>query len=293
MERIPQQPIATWNRARDAWEVPGTANLFCAHSDVFSATFPASGMTRAGTAYALPTWEEHTTATGSSYSRGLPTPRATAALTVPTPSVADSMGGHATRSGARSNERLLPTPEAKNGSAGPDYARAGREDSGGDDLVTRVTMLPTATAMDHKASGGGYSQNNRTLTDATARYLPTARAGDGEKGGPNQRGSSGDRMLPSAVQDWREYEPAIRRQEKVFGRPAPLPTELSKSGKPRLSPRFSEWLMGCPDGWIVDAPGITRNEALKAAGNGVVPQQCAAAAVRFLEDFAALQEAAS
>ncbi len=29
--------------------------------------------------------------------------------------------------------------------------------------------------------------------------LPTPRATDGTKGGPNQRGSSGDLMLPSAV----------------------------------------------------------------------------------------------
>lgn len=36
-------------------------------------------------------------------------------------------------------------------------------------------------------------------------------------------------------------------------------------------------MMGVPDGWIVDVPGISRNEALKAAGNGVVPQQAAAA----------------
>lgn len=42
--------------------------------------------------------------------------------------------------------------------------------------------------------------------------------------------------------------------------------------------------MGLPDGWITDVPGITRNEALKAAGNGVVPQQ-AAEALRFLLDM--------
>jgi DNA (cytosine-5)-methyltransferase 1 len=36
-------------------------------------------------------------------------------------------------------------------------------------------------------------------------------------------------------------------------------------------------MMGVPNGWIVDVPGITRNEALKAAGNGVVPQQAIAA----------------
>jgi DNA (cytosine-5)-methyltransferase 1 len=39
------------------------------------------------------------------------------------------------------------------------------------------------------------------LEDAVAvNLLPTPRASDGEKGGPNQRGSSGDLMLPSAVQ---------------------------------------------------------------------------------------------
>jgi DNA (cytosine-5)-methyltransferase 1 len=36
-------------------------------------------------------------------------------------------------------------------------------------------------------------------------------------------------------------------------------------------------MMGVPDGWITDVPGITRNEALKACGNGVVPQQAEAA----------------
>jgi DNA (cytosine-5)-methyltransferase 1 len=34
---------------------------------------------------------------------------------------------------------------------------------------------------------------------ATREMLPTPRATDGTKGGPNQRGSSGDLMLPSAV----------------------------------------------------------------------------------------------
>jgi DNA (cytosine-5)-methyltransferase 1 len=34
---------------------------------------------------------------------------------------------------------------------------------------------------------------------SVAAMLPTPRAPDGTKGGPNQRGSSGDLMLPSAV----------------------------------------------------------------------------------------------
>ena len=39
--------------------------------------------------------------------------------------------------------------------------------------------------------------------------------------------------------------------------------------------------MGLPDGWVVDVDGVSDNEALKALGNGVVPQQ-AAAALRWL-----------
>ena len=35
--------------------------------------------------------------------------------------------------------------------------------------------------------------------------------------------------------------------------------------------------MGLPVGWVTDVPGITRNEALKALGNGVCPAQAAAA----------------
>jgi hypothetical protein len=55
-------------------------------------------------------------------------------------------------------------------------------------------LLPTPTARDHK----GHNQR-RDRTCLTGALLPTPRASDGEKGGPNQRGSSGDLMLTSAV----------------------------------------------------------------------------------------------
>ena len=43
----------------------------------------------------------------------------------------------------KSGGKVLPTPEAKNAHAGPDYARKGRKKSGGDDLVTAITKLST------------------------------------------------------------------------------------------------------------------------------------------------------
>lgn len=45
--------------------------------------------------------------------------------------------------------------------------------------------------------------------------------------------------------------------------------------------------MGLPEGWVTDVPGLSRNAQLKALGNGVVPQQ-AAAALRVLLDRAGI-----
>lgn len=73
----------------------------------------------------------------------------------------------------------------------------------------------------------------------------------------------------------------------VLGRLAPPPTELSTKGAHRLSARAVEFMMGLPAGWVADVPGLGRNEQLKALGNGVVSQQCAAALRLLLPDVVA------
>lgn len=65
------QPVAKWNPARDVWETD--QGLICGHSDVFSETFPRSGMTRGGLLFELPTSGLHM---GVSASSLLPTPLA-------------------------------------------------------------------------------------------------------------------------------------------------------------------------------------------------------------------------
>lgn len=69
------EPLAQWDPARSVWVLP--ERHLCGHSVVFSETWPSSGMTLRGRAYALPTWEPHTDGGESSSSRGLlPTPQA-------------------------------------------------------------------------------------------------------------------------------------------------------------------------------------------------------------------------
>ncbi|KAB2347259.1 DNA cytosine methyltransferase [Actinomadura rudentiformis] len=105
--------------------------------------------------------------------------------------------------------------------------------------------------------------------------------------------------------DWGDYGPAIDRWTRILGRPAPAPTEPGRHGRPRLSPLFVEWLMGLPPGHVTDpaiwtayaenarkrgariTPATARNAQLRALGNGVVPQQGAAALASLLDRLTA------
>ena len=98
--------------------------------------------------------------------------------------------------------------------------------------------------------------------------------------------------LAGRVLDWGRYAAAIRRWERVLGRPAPAPTEPGRTGQPRLAPAFVEWLMGLAAGHVTAVPGLTRNQQLRALGNGVVPQQGAAALRLLLDRALALDVAA-
>jgi len=77
---------------------------------------------------------------------------------------------------------------------------------------------------------------------------------------------------------WDRYEPAIRRWERILGRPAPDPVTDG-----RLEPAFVEWLMGLPKGWVCDVD-LSRNAKLKMLGNGVCLPQ-ARLALRLLAEM--------
>jgi len=139
-------------------------------------------------------------------------------------------------------------------------------------------------SRDYKGDTAPHERNGKVQVDSVERaifhsgevLLPTPQVDDGKNTGHNQ-----DRRTTLASEVWEakhktawgKFEPAIRRWEETIGRPSPSPTKPDgKDGAHRLSSAFTEWLMGLPEGWITDC-GLTRNEELKACGNGVVPQQ--------------------
>lgn len=150
-------------------------------------------------------------------------------------------------------------------------------------------FLPTPRASD--GPHGGPNQRNSkgeydALPGAVVNLLPTPTAADGTGGpgtSPNRTGGMNLRTLVTTLpeaeltQDWAQFEAAVRRQEALSGREAPIPTEVGPRGGRRLAARFAEWLMWLPDGWVTAVPGLTRSEQLERIGNGGVPPQAYAA----------------
>jgi DNA (cytosine-5)-methyltransferase 1 len=210
-----------------------------------------------------------------------------AAALLPTTRARDAKGRDPNPRGVDLNEAvaLLPTPTHRDGASGPGHATTAE---GSPDLRTVVpALLPTPAAADAGHLSRGGRRAGEPLLGGIDRLLPTPRASDGPKGGPNQRGSAGDLMLPAAVQPerWGRYTAAVARWETATGNPAPPPTIPGTKGQPTLNPRLSEWMMGLPPGWL-DIPGVSTSAQKAIAGNGVVPQQ-AAAALRLLLDLRA------
>ncbi len=157
--------------------------------------------------------------------------------------------------------RMLPTPNARDGGQ-------------------RGTPTPTP---EHAARRAADPMRSLNLEDAIV-LLPTPMA---DRSGNNRGGAAGREGQPvrpsldsvDALLDegrWGKYAAAIALWEQVTGIPAPEPTEPNSRGDGRrLNPALPEWMMGLRPGLLTGE--LSRNDALKGAGNGVVPQAAAAA----------------
>jgi len=166
-------------------------------------------------------------------------------MLLPTPAAMNPNDGEGTASWLARRERVKLTANNGNGMGMP--------------LTIAVQLLPTPNTT-----------QRGTDANLDTRELPTPTT-------EPMTGNGHARNLGKEVTRRGEYAAAIARHERAFGRPAPAPTEPGPKGNPRLSARFVEWMMMLPAGWVTDVPGVTRNEALRMLGNGVVAPQCVAA----------------
>lgn len=181
---------------------------------------------------------------------------------------------------AQGDGRLQGRPEPARLVGGPDAAERGGAapadaDGGG---------LAGHSERDRGAQSGKYGVGR---LDAVGRRVQRPAASDADGGG---RGPGlADLRAGKPDARWGAYAAAIARWGHATGRPAPAPTGPGRTGQRRLSAEFVEWLMGLPAGHVTAVPGLTRTQQLRALGNGVVPQQ-GAAALRLLLDRAGLYE---
>lgn len=138
----PRRLPAFWNPARGVWETSET-NLFCEHSELYSATWPASGSMRNGVASKPAMSAPPTAAAASSSAPG----------------------------------RLMPTPRTS------DTNGAGTHGDGGMDLRTAVSLLPTPAARDWKSGESNLiGTNARPLNEVVVNLLPTPTASNPNDG---------------------------------------------------------------------------------------------------------------
>ena len=254
-----REPLAYWNSERDAWE-RRTVDLFSEHSDVYSETWPQSGMMRSGGVV-------------PACAVGAPHKRARVFLVA--------------------HPHSQPWQQWRQSAAGETPGGWSRADVSGSDRAyvngghPGGALLPTPQATVSTYSSSGYGPN---LNEVAVTLMPTPKACDGDYGLPRTSGRPPEKSAHLATRlaytDHSVYADAIAGWEKVTGRRAPSPTEPAAraGGRPRLSARFVEWMMGLPDGWVTSPDvGLSRSAALRALGNGVVPQQASAAVSALLE----------
>jgi DNA (cytosine-5)-methyltransferase 1 len=245
-------------------------NLLCGHLEPWSEIWPTSGIAVNGLVYELPMQVHPITVSESSLLRS--------------PTASQGEGGALGEETARARGNTVGIRDNA-----LDIAKLNGLP------VSRVVdnLIPTPMSRDYKGDTSPHERNGVVQTDTVERAifhsgeikLPTPTASDWKGANNSGSGSTSSVGLATKIDNletnWGKFEPAIRRWEHVLGRPAPLPTKPDgKEGAHRLSSGFTEWMMGLPEGWITDV-GLSRNEELKACGNGVVPQQ-AEMALRFL-----------
>ena len=137
-------------------------------------------------------------------------------------------------------------------------------------------LRPTLRSRDH-AGAGIHGRGGHDLRTTLGMLFPTPLARDSK--GLSAPGRSGPPGLVDVLQPadaLRDYRPALQLWKTITGREHPYPVEpASRGDRVRVNPRFSEWMMGWPEGWV--DVGIPFTHQTRLIGNGVVDRQAEAA----------------
>lgn len=129
---------------------------------------------------------------------------------------------------------------------------------------------------DGSANDGGAVADTRGARFGEHPGEPSAQ--EARTQGGHVAASDGERR---ALAEWGPFAPALERWGRIIGRPVPGP----RDERGQLAVLAEEFMMGLPLGHVSSPEiGITDNEARRALGNGVVPQQ-ATLATRTLLDL--------
>lgn len=250
--------------------------------------WPTAGGMRNGSLFQRPTLERTTSGTGGSASLG--------AWPTPDCNTSTYSNGHMGQN-IREATSLWLTPNVPNGGRSVSEALVqskgmtpeGEKKTVGLESQTRYWATPktiTGGANSQRELRGAGGPDLQEQVQAWAR--PTPRATDGTNGGPNQAGSKGDLMLPSATAQWptpasRDYKGANSADHALvtgggrkhmdqlanfvehspyspLAQETPVGQESSQTAQTsprRLNPAFDCWLMGWPVWWT--NPGITNS----------------------------------
>ena len=213
--------------------------------------------------------------------------------------------GATVRYGLDSIDKLLPTPMANEGEKA---AFAPRNDDRQEYLTNTIARLLTTPSV-ADVEGGRKSRsgergdelllNGLAALGRFGEYAPAihrwetvlgraapdpTEMGSGSRRKCEVHGDSKEVRSGKVLHRMREANVSQTVREREVGRSGQAPGGHSASKactcKRVLSPRFCEWMMGLPEGWVTDIE-ISRAKQLRALGNGVVPQQ-AAQAIRAL-----------
>ena len=226
---MPNQ-IATWNPERDCWET-GVEDIF-GHSDVYSETWPTSGMTRNGVAYALPTWAPPTTASACSSSPP--------AEMLRTPAAAEAEGGALSPERARAENRTLRLTGQILDMVAPEQMSDAWKATPMPVLKTPTSQLAVNGGSQHpdKRKAGGHGP---TLADEVEHLLPTPTVGMTQGGSRTRSGArSGEKLLPRMAEELTSLTGAPTPPPSTDGHPSwedvPLPPPSSPNAESTDSP---------------------------------------------------------